>query len=281
MTSWGNLTKNTLNHRLTVVQNADHNAEEVYSSMEGTSALFDDTQNVQLGWRPQGWKNVTSVNQSTNGTSVRKSQRQRRLGVVEAHCSGGVGSDDVGGRGQFDTALDGARRGSCVCIAVPSAQGTGCPACPLLLAQTVIGYGLLTSFARRRVTMHDPHADQVDERRTGCACGPISMRRRVIVKLQSSFAPSSPSRSRPVRTRQVAPCSRALSPRSLPNHRSHPLPATSRCRLSYCARSDRRPSIKTTSWSRPTPTPTPGPSSRTARASATTAPSTIFPSSSV
>uniref|UniRef100_V5ECR0 Transmembrane protein n=2 Tax=Kalmanozyma brasiliensis (strain GHG001) TaxID=1365824 RepID=V5ECR0_KALBG len=71
MASWGNLTNNTLNHRLTVVYNATHNVEEVYSSMQGTSALFDDTQNVQLGWRPQGWKNVTSVNQSTkNGTSA-------------------------------------------------------------------------------------------------------------------------------------------------------------------------------------------------------------------
>lgn len=81
MTSWGNLTKNTLNHRLTVVQNADHNAEEVYSSMEGTSALFDDTQNVQLGWRPQGWKNVTSVNQSTNGTSGSEKSAAATVGV--------------------------------------------------------------------------------------------------------------------------------------------------------------------------------------------------------
>ncbi|GAC94585.1 hypothetical protein PHSY_002158 [Pseudozyma hubeiensis SY62] len=69
MVSWGNLTGNTLNHRLTVVYDADHNAEKVYSSLEGTSALFDDTKNVQLGWRPQGWKNVTSVNKSTSANS--------------------------------------------------------------------------------------------------------------------------------------------------------------------------------------------------------------------
>lgn len=68
--SWSNLTHGTLNHRLTVVYNADHNAQEVYTSPEGTSALFDDTPDVQLGWRPAGWKNVTSVSQSTsNGTS--------------------------------------------------------------------------------------------------------------------------------------------------------------------------------------------------------------------
>ncbi|SPO29055.1 uncharacterized protein UTRI_05629 [Ustilago trichophora] len=70
LVSWSNLTRNTLNHRLTVVLDADHNAEEVYSSMEGTSALFDDSANVQLGWRPQGWRNVSSVNHSTtNGSS--------------------------------------------------------------------------------------------------------------------------------------------------------------------------------------------------------------------
>lgn len=67
---WSNLSHSTLNHRLTVVYNADHNAQEVYTSMEGTSALFDDTPNVQLGWRPQGWKNVTSISQATNGTTA-------------------------------------------------------------------------------------------------------------------------------------------------------------------------------------------------------------------
>lgn len=66
MVSWSNLTKGALNHRLTVVFDADHSAQEVYTSMEGTSALFDDSQNVQLGWRPQGWRNVSSINHSTN-----------------------------------------------------------------------------------------------------------------------------------------------------------------------------------------------------------------------
>lgn len=70
MVSWSNLTKNVLNHRLTVVFNADHNAEKVYSSMEGSSALFDDSNNVQLGWRPSGWKNVTSLNLSTSDASA-------------------------------------------------------------------------------------------------------------------------------------------------------------------------------------------------------------------
>lgn len=71
--SWGNVTQNTLNHRLTVVYGADHDAQDVYSSLEGMSALFDDTQNVQLGWRPQGWKNVTSVNHSTAASSSESS----------------------------------------------------------------------------------------------------------------------------------------------------------------------------------------------------------------
>ncbi len=51
---WTNISHNQLNHRLTVVYNADHNAAKVYTSAVGTSAIFDDTQNVQLGWRPQG-----------------------------------------------------------------------------------------------------------------------------------------------------------------------------------------------------------------------------------
>ncbi|KAJ1018766.1 hypothetical protein NDA13_006453 [Ustilago tritici] len=70
MVSWSNLTKGSLNHRLTVVYDADHSAEKVYTSMEGTSALFDDSANVQLGWRPQGWRNVSSINHSTNGSST-------------------------------------------------------------------------------------------------------------------------------------------------------------------------------------------------------------------
>ncbi len=64
MTSWANVTNSTLAHRLTVVYNADHNAQEVYTSIEGTSALFDDSSNVQLGWRPQGWRNVTTSTQT-------------------------------------------------------------------------------------------------------------------------------------------------------------------------------------------------------------------------
>lgn len=64
MTSWANVTNSTLAHRLTVVYNADHNAQEVYTSIEGTSALFDDSNNVQLGWRPQGWRNVTTSTQT-------------------------------------------------------------------------------------------------------------------------------------------------------------------------------------------------------------------------
>ncbi|TKY88349.1 hypothetical protein EX895_002701 [Sporisorium graminicola] len=73
MASWGNLTKNVLNHRLTVVFDADHNVEKVYSSIEGSSAVFDDSPNVQLGWRPSGWKNVTSLNHSTSNKTASSS----------------------------------------------------------------------------------------------------------------------------------------------------------------------------------------------------------------
>ncbi|CBQ69554.1 conserved hypothetical protein [Sporisorium reilianum SRZ2] len=81
---WSNLTKNTLNHRLTVVFNADHNAEQVYSSMEGSSALFDDTPNVQLGWRPSGRKNVTSLNHST---SNKTSSSAAEAGVADVRLN--------------------------------------------------------------------------------------------------------------------------------------------------------------------------------------------------
>ncbi|SNX86775.1 uncharacterized protein MEPE_05484 [Melanopsichium pennsylvanicum] len=88
LSSWSNLTQGKLSHRLTVIQNADHNAQEVYSSMEGTSALFDDSQNVQLGWRPQGWKNVTNSNQTTTasdrGTSGAHSTTASKLAIVLA-----------------------------------------------------------------------------------------------------------------------------------------------------------------------------------------------------
>ncbi|KAJ1021173.1 hypothetical protein NDA16_003959 [Ustilago loliicola] len=42
LVSWSNLTKGALNHRLTVVYNADHNEQVVYSSMEGMSKPLRD-----------------------------------------------------------------------------------------------------------------------------------------------------------------------------------------------------------------------------------------------
>ncbi|PWZ01821.1 hypothetical protein BCV70DRAFT_157460 [Testicularia cyperi] len=74
MANWKNVTNGTLSHRLTVVYDADHSAAEVYGSSEGRSALFDDTANVLLGWRPKGWRNTTAeIPASTGSASSSKS----------------------------------------------------------------------------------------------------------------------------------------------------------------------------------------------------------------
>jgi pimeloyl-ACP methyl ester carboxylesterase len=48
---WSDISHNKTHLRLVVVENADHNASEVFSSREGRSALFSSG-DVETGWRP-------------------------------------------------------------------------------------------------------------------------------------------------------------------------------------------------------------------------------------
>ncbi|OZJ01752.1 hypothetical protein BZG36_05452 [Bifiguratus adelaidae] len=73
---YSNISHNVIAHRLTVVEQADHDAAVVFGSAEGRSVLFDNSDNVLLGWRPQGWvNNATNATQtSSNGTPIATTQ---------------------------------------------------------------------------------------------------------------------------------------------------------------------------------------------------------------
>ena len=63
---WSDISNNQIGLRLTVVADAAHNAEDVFSSQEGRSALF--SANVLPGWRPDGWVASPSSSQSAAPT---------------------------------------------------------------------------------------------------------------------------------------------------------------------------------------------------------------------
>lgn len=63
---WSDVSNNQIGLRLTVVADAAHNAEDVFSSQEGRSALF--SANVLPGWRPKGWKAAPPSSKSTAPT---------------------------------------------------------------------------------------------------------------------------------------------------------------------------------------------------------------------
>ncbi|WFD27991.1 hypothetical protein MNAN1_002999 [Malassezia nana] len=52
---WSSKSNGVIRTRLCVVENATHNADKVFGSDEGRSALFN-YHNVDMGWRPKGWK---------------------------------------------------------------------------------------------------------------------------------------------------------------------------------------------------------------------------------
>lgn len=54
MVDWSDVSNNQISLRLTVVENAGHDAEDVFSGKEGRAALF--AVDVPVGWRPDGWK---------------------------------------------------------------------------------------------------------------------------------------------------------------------------------------------------------------------------------
>ncbi|PWN49982.1 hypothetical protein IE53DRAFT_387764 [Violaceomyces palustris] len=52
---WSDVSLNVINHKLVVVEDADHDAVKVFGSTEGRAVLFDDG-DLPTGWRPKGWR---------------------------------------------------------------------------------------------------------------------------------------------------------------------------------------------------------------------------------
>lgn len=52
---WSHHSNGIINTRLTIVPDASHSAKAVFGGKHGRSALFDP-HNVEMGWRPDGWK---------------------------------------------------------------------------------------------------------------------------------------------------------------------------------------------------------------------------------
>lgn len=69
---WSDISNNQITMRLSVVKNAAHNAEEVFSSKEGRSALFSS--DVLPGWRPKGWKPAPAPSSSSPAPTYTNSQ---------------------------------------------------------------------------------------------------------------------------------------------------------------------------------------------------------------
>ncbi|UZJ55652.1 hypothetical protein CBS101457_004972 [Exobasidium rhododendri] len=64
---WSNISANAIQLQLVVVENADHNAGEVFGSSEGRAALFS-TSSMPTGWRPDGWTATATTSSGSNST---------------------------------------------------------------------------------------------------------------------------------------------------------------------------------------------------------------------
>ncbi|CAO1615833.1 unnamed protein product [Sympodiomycopsis kandeliae] len=101
---WSNLSQNVVSLRLTVVENADHDAAAVFGSSEGRSVLFDSG-NVVTGWRPDGWKASTkvvvpgAVNYAASGNNSTTSSRSS-----SSSSSSGSGSGSTSSKQQTSSA---------------------------------------------------------------------------------------------------------------------------------------------------------------------------------
>ncbi|PWN36011.1 uncharacterized protein FA14DRAFT_121960 [Meira miltonrushii] len=73
---WSDISHNQIKLRLSVVENASHSAEEVFSSQEGRSALFSN--DVLPGWRPQGWVPASSSSSKLQTSAPTYSNSQAR-----------------------------------------------------------------------------------------------------------------------------------------------------------------------------------------------------------
>lgn len=56
---WSSVSNNNIAMRLVVVEDAAHDADEVFSGKEGRAALFSSG-DLPTGWRPDGWKPASS-----------------------------------------------------------------------------------------------------------------------------------------------------------------------------------------------------------------------------
>ncbi|WFD42588.1 hypothetical protein MPSI1_001234 [Malassezia psittaci] len=73
---WSHTHNGKIKTRLAVVENASHNAEKIFSSSIGRSALFNDD-NVEIGWRPAAWIRAerSAANGSSSATTTTSSAR--------------------------------------------------------------------------------------------------------------------------------------------------------------------------------------------------------------
>lgn len=103
---WSNMSANAISTRLVVVEDADHDAAEVFGSTEGRSALFDD-KNIATGWRPKGWKASTKAvapgdtvvlggNGSSNSSGSSDSKQQTNSTSKSGGSSAAAGSASLG-----------------------------------------------------------------------------------------------------------------------------------------------------------------------------------------
>ena len=77
---WSNISLNLIQHRLTVVEDAGHSADEVFGSDVGRAVLFqDDATTLPTGWRPNGWnpngngRKVAALQPNNNSSSSKSS----------------------------------------------------------------------------------------------------------------------------------------------------------------------------------------------------------------
>lgn len=97
---WSNVSSNAISTRLVVVEDAAHNAEQVFGSPEGRSALFSSG-DVMNGWRPRGWKAsikavVPGTADNTTSSSSAVSSRKKAAASVSSAQALSVTSLRVG-----------------------------------------------------------------------------------------------------------------------------------------------------------------------------------------
>ena len=110
---YSNISHNVINHRLIVIEDADHDPSLVFGSAEGRAALFQDD-SLPTGWRPQGWS------AAGNGQKI------------------GAPSSSSGAAGQSTS-----KSSSASAVPVASIVSSQALVATFALATVVVGFGLL------------------------------------------------------------------------------------------------------------------------------------------